>query len=191
MSDGYYYRGLSKTKLKQYKTAVIDFEEAKNKERLQMEENANLLPNAGISDGLGRCFHAIGNYERAIDDFLLAIENAGNAFEKKEFLLHKAHCEFDNGFFDKSIEDLQKGLETYQSDPELLYYLGLSYYATNENYKEALNTFKMSLTNMPKEDAGVQFSLSYTPDIYYHIGLAYCRVEKFEKSIYPFTKVSN
>ena len=113
-----------------------------------------------------------------------------NPFEKKEFLLHKAHCEFDNGFFDKSIKDLQKGLEMYQSDPELLYYLGLSYYATSENYKEALNTFKMSLTNMPKEDAGVQFSLSYTPDIYYHIGLAYCRVEKFEKSIYPFTKVS-
>jgi len=60
LSDGYYYRGLSKTKLKQYKTAVIDFEEAKNKERLQIEENANLPPNAGISDGLGRCFHAIG-----------------------------------------------------------------------------------------------------------------------------------
>lgn len=43
----------------------------------------------------------------------------------------------------------------YESDPELLYYLGLSYYATGDKYKEALNTFKMSLTNMPKEDAGV------------------------------------
>jgi tetratricopeptide (TPR) repeat protein len=78
-----------------------------------------------------------------------------NTFEKKEFLLHKAHCEFDNGDFDKSILDLKQGLEMYESDPELLYYLGLSYYATGDKYKEALNTFKMSLTNMPKEDAGV------------------------------------
>jgi len=33
--------------------------------------------------------------------------------------------------------------------------------------------------------------LSYEADIYYHIGLAYCNVEKYEKSIYPFQKVSN
>jgi tetratricopeptide (TPR) repeat protein len=26
------------------------------------------------------------------------------------------------------------------------------------------------------------------PDIYYHIGLAYCNIEKFEKSIYPYGK---
>jgi len=30
--------------------------------------------------------------------------------------------------------------------------------------------------------------LSYEADIYYHIGLAYCNVEKYEKSIYPFQK---
>jgi tetratricopeptide (TPR) repeat protein len=27
----------------------------------------------------------------------------------------------------------------------------------------------------------------YEADIYYHIGLGYARVEKFEKSIFPFT----
>jgi len=30
--------------------------------------------------------------------------------------------------------------------------------------------------------------ISYEADIYYYIGLAYCNVEKFEKSIYPFSK---
>ena len=119
-----------------------------------MELNANLLHNAGISDGLGRCFHAIGDYERAIDDFEKAIENAVNTHEKKEFLLHKAQCEYDNGFYDKSIDDLQKGLEMYETDPELLYYLGLSYYA-DLNYKEALKTFKLSLMNMPKDEGAV------------------------------------
>ena len=29
---------------------------------------------------------------------------------------------------------------------------------------------------------------SYEPDIFYHIGLAYCIQEKFEKAIYPFTQ---
>ena len=33
--------------------------------------------------------------------------------------------------------------------------------------------------------------LTYEADIYYHIGLAYCNVEKFEKSIYPYTRVSH
>ena len=119
-------------------------------------------------------------------------------------MLHKAQCEYDNEKFDIAIADLQEGLKLYETDPELQYFLGLSYYAQgnakkdpnehedkDKDYKEALRTFKMALINMPKEDAGVQFSLSYIPDIYYHIGLAYCRVEKFEKSIYPYTKVSN
>jgi len=30
--------------------------------------------------------------------------------------------------------------------------------------------------------------MSYIADTYYHVGLAYCNLEKFEKSIYPFTK---
>lgn len=29
---------------------------------------------------------------------------------------------------------------------------------------------------------------TYKPDIYYHIGLAYCNLEKFEKAIFPFTR---
>ena len=30
--------------------------------------------------------------------------------------------------------------------------------------------------------------LTYEADIYYHLGISYCRLEKFEKSIFPFTK---
>ena len=39
---------------------------------------------------------------------------------------------------------------------------------------------KEALKNDPVE--------SYEPDIYYHLGLAYCRMEKFEKAIFPFSK---
>ncbi len=30
--------------------------------------------------------------------------------------------------------------------------------------------------------------MTYEPDIFYHLGLAYCRLQKFEKSIFPYTK---
>ena len=30
--------------------------------------------------------------------------------------------------------------------------------------------------------------LSYEPDIYYHIGIAYCNLEKFVDAVYPFSK---
>ena len=39
---------------------------------------------------------------------------------------------------------------------------------------------KIALRNKP--------FVSYEADIYYHIGLAYCRVQKFEKSIWPFSR---
>lgn len=39
---------------------------------------------------------------------------------------------------------------------------------------------KLALQNKP--------FLTYECDIYYHLGLAYCRVEKFEKSIFPFSR---
>jgi len=37
---------------------------------------------------------------------------------------------------------------------------------------------KLALQNKP--------FLTYESDIFYHLGLAYCRVEKFEKAIFPY-----
>jgi tetratricopeptide (TPR) repeat protein len=30
--------------------------------------------------------------------------------------------------------------------------------------------------------------LTYEADIYYHVGLAFCHLERFEESIYPYTR---
>ena len=30
--------------------------------------------------------------------------------------------------------------------------------------------------------------MTYEADIYYHLGLAYCRLQKFEKSIFPYSR---
>jgi tetratricopeptide (TPR) repeat protein len=60
-----------------------------------------------------------------------------------------------------------------------LYKLGLTYYA-HQKYKKCIKTLKAALKNQPL--------VSIEPDIYYHIGLAYCRVQKFEKSIWPYSR---
>jgi len=43
-----------------------------------------------------------------------------------------------------------------------------------------VKTLKEALINKP--------DIKYEADIYYHIGLAYCNVQKFEKSIYPYSR---
>ena len=61
----------------------------------------------------------------------------------------------------------------------MLYKQGLAYFAFGK-YKKCIATMKSALRHKP--------FLTYEADIFYHLGLAYCRLEKFEKSIFPFTK---
>jgi tetratricopeptide (TPR) repeat protein len=166
-----------------YKDAIRDFEKAKYEESLNREEDPQYFKaNPGISDGLGRCYHYLGDYENALTHFENAIEADS---QNKVFLMHRAQFYFDQEMYEESIRDLQKGLEISPSDSLLLYLLGLSYYA-DEKFKECLKTLKTALINL----GDMEISVNYAPDIYYHIGLAYCMMEKFEKSIYPLSRVS-
>lgn len=81
--------------------------------------------------------------------------------------------------FESSIKDLDAALIEKGNDPQMLYKQGLSYYSDGQ-YKECVKTMKKALLNKPY--------ISYEADIYYTIGLAYCNIEAFEKSIFPFTK---
>ena len=69
-------------------------------------------------------------------------------------------------------------LGEYQ-DPAWLYELGLTYFHDGK-YNKCLKSLKNALKKEPHVD--------HKPDIYYHLGLAYCREEKFEKAIFPYTK---
>ena len=84
--------------------------------------------------------------------------------------------------FENSINDLQAALKVNSTNPQLLYKLGLSYYA-HKQWKNCVNTLKQALMNSPFP--------SYESDIFYHIGLSYCIQEKFEKAIYPLTQAIN
>jgi tetratricopeptide (TPR) repeat protein len=65
------------------------------------------------------------------------------------------------------------------TDPQVLYELGLTYFA-DEKYKKCLKTLKEALRHNPYP--------TYLHDIFYHIGIAYCREEKFEKAIFPLSR---
>jgi len=69
-------------------------------------------------------------------------------------------------FYDNSIADLSKALEIKPRDAQLLYKLGLTYFAS-EKYKKCIKTMKEALQCNP--------FMTYEADIYYHLGLAYCR----------------
>ena len=74
---------------------------------------------------------------------------------------------------------MRTGLQYNKNNPRVLFKLGCVYFAA-ENYKKCTTIMKESLKNRP--------FLTYEPDIYYKMGLAYCRLEKFEKAIFPYSK---
>jgi len=119
---------------------------------------------------------ALTHREKALHDKQLSIKQK-NDFNKDDFQYHLGH----------SISDLKKSLEISEDNPKLQYCLGISLYISAQHdkqsgkiYKECVKTLKDALQNHP--------SVVYEPDLYYHIGLAYCQQEKFEKAIYPFSK---
>lgn len=170
-SEAHYRRGLSKLLNKNYHDAIDDFRKSGD-----FEITGHNNRNAGISDGLAQCFHALKDYDQAIGYFDAACDQDET---NTDFLMHRAHCYYDQKHYDKAIHDLLKGLSIVNYDPMLYYRLGITYYA-DKQYKQAIKSLKQSLLNKPYQ--------SYEPDIYYNIGLAYCNLEKYEKSIYPFSK---
>lgn len=171
LSEGYFRLGLSRLATKDFYEAIENFRQSELYQDVPDNEK-----NAGIPDGLGQCYHALKEYDMALSHYDQAIEMDE---ENTEFLMHRALCYYDLNQYDRSIDDLQRGLGIVEDDPQLFYRLGLSFYAA-QNYKQAVRNLKYALENKP--------FISYQADIYYHIGLAYCNQEKFEKSIYPYSK---
>ena len=81
--------------------------------------------NPGIYDGLGCCYHALKQYDEAINEFNSAIEKKPR---NVEFLKNRAQCFYDMGQYQSSIDDLETALEINDKDPQVLYKQGLSYF---------------------------------------------------------------
>lgn len=81
--------------------------------------------------------------------------------------------------YQNAIDDLNTALQHNSSDPQVLYKQGIAYFAFKK-YKKCIKTMKLALQSKP--------FMTYEADIFYHLGLAYCRLQKFEKSIFPYTE---
>lgn len=108
LSEGYYRRGLSKFQSKRFKEAIEDFENSKEKENILLDEDPQLEQNAGIPDGLGQCYHALRNYDKAIQYYDTAIDMMP---DNTEFLMHRAQCHYDQNNYEASNADLMQGLK--------------------------------------------------------------------------------
>ena len=73
--------GVSKLKSRLPRDAIKDF-----------EQSAMLEENPAVYDGLGCCYHALGNFDEAIEQFEKAILAKEN---NVEFLKNRAQCYFD------------------------------------------------------------------------------------------------
>jgi len=79
--------------------------------------------------------------------------------------LEVVKCLYDA--YPKAIQDLQTALSRNECDAQVLYKLGLTYFAFGK-YKKCVKIMKEAIQNKP--------FLTYDSDIYYHIGLSYCRL---------------
>lgn len=77
-------------------------------------------------DGLGQCYHALKNHDEALENYANALAKDPN---NVEFLKNRSATYFDLKMFDESARDLDKALSQNQCDPQVLYKLGLTYYA--------------------------------------------------------------
>ena len=177
-SKSWFHRGTSKLQSAQ----LMNYSEKQSKIRDALEDFKESLSldtkqeNAGILDGLGCCYHAMSEFDEGIKYFNEALAKEP---QNIEFLKNRAQCYYDMNEFQLSIDDLKTGLTYNSKDPQVLYKLGLTYFA-DKNYKRCTTTMKEALKHRP--------FLTYEADIYYHLGLAYCRMEKFEKAIFPYTR---
>ena len=169
-AEAFYRRGISQLKSRRYLESIEDF---KTSQDLDTKNE-----NAGIYNGLACCYHALRDFDKALSFFHTAIDKDQTNLE---FLMSRSQCYYDLKLFTDCIKDLNTALQIDDNNSRVLYLLGLAYYAF-EKYKKCIKTLKAALQNRP--------FASYEADIYYHIGLAYCNQEKFEKSIYPFSVVS-
>jgi tetratricopeptide (TPR) repeat protein len=113
-SEAYQLRGLSKYYNKRHNEAIEDFNESADRQMKLRYDNDNIPENPAIDDGRGLCYHALGNYQKAVQFYNDAIEKQK---DNTTFLMHRAQCEYDQGQHDKSIEDLLIGLQVGPSDP--------------------------------------------------------------------------
>lgn len=121
-----------------------------------------------------------------MNDFEETKKNFGKAIDidakNSDFWNNRAQAFYKFGKFDLAHEFFNEALNLAPDDPIVYYSLGLCLFSMKK-YKKAIDKLKMSLKKEQETFSEMK------ANIYYHIGVAYCRRGKFEKSIYPYSQV--
>ena len=171
-----YYLGLSYLKSKYPREAL--------KQLTRAGELPGGAENLGISDAIGQAHHQLRDYEQAVYFYTEAINeerkhNNSSYCTNVDFLSNRARCYYDDTKYEEATEDLDEALKHDERDSKVHYQQGLTWYAFGK-YKKCIKSLKKALAYQPL--------ITHEPDIYYHLGLSYCRLQKFEKSIFPFSR---
>ena len=137
---------------------------------------------AGIENGMGNCVYEVAMTSRvcSLTDALERLQKACTMEPKNvKFLRDLAKCYFAMNKYEDACNNLLIALEQNEFDPKVIFELGL-YYFSDKKYKKTTSYLKRALLCDPDN--------TYISSIYYHIALAYCRLEKFEKAIFPFSR---
>jgi tetratricopeptide (TPR) repeat protein len=102
LSEAFFRRGVSKLYSKNFHDAINDFNAAFRNEEAEEDKR-----NHGIPDGLGCCYHALKETDKAIEYYNDAVKGDPS---NVEFLMHRSQCYYDLKDFDKSVDDLKQGL---------------------------------------------------------------------------------
>ena len=115
--------GLCRLKERDYQQAIKHFKEASNIQAGDVDKNP------GINDGQAQAHECLGEFDEALYQYGDAIRADP---ENTQFLMNRSLCYSKQQKYDLAIEDLITGQKHNPSDPQLLYRLGLAYYANND-----------------------------------------------------------
>ncbi len=165
------YRGIAKLKLKKFQEAIEDF--------LLAQKKSVEIVDPRIYDGLGCCYCELGQFIETKVNFDEAIERDE---KNPEFWNNRAQAYYKFSKYDLAHKDFTKALSLSPEDPVVYYSMGLCLFAM-KRYKKAIDMLKTSLKKEQETFSEMK------ANIFYHIGIAYCRRGKFEKAIYPLSQV--
>jgi len=149
----------------------IDFYRAEKKSGEQIDPR--------IFDGLGCCYAELGQFPETKQYFDQAIELGR---ENADFYNNRAQAYYRFNKYELAHKDFTTALTLAPEDPVVYYSLGLCLFSMKK-YKKAIDMLKMSLKKEQESYSEMK------ANIFYHIGIAYCRRGKFIKSIYPLSQV--
>ena len=162
---------------------------------------------ADVYDAHGQCDLLMKDYESAWSYFTDAIkQDSKNDIHRQNsnYFRNRAKCHIEQKKYQEGITDLLEADKISTGDPQILYELGITFFF-DTRYRKCLKFLKLALktehapnvayvddVNSKELREKLNMSsgphLSYLADVYYHIGLSYARLEKFEKSIFPLSK---